>query len=103
MQKVINQIMEMDKKARDIKNSLQQEKITYEKEILKSREKLYEDYLLRARQRVEQNSAERKKRADEDWEKIKANHKKSLLEINKVYKKNKDKWVEEIVNRVINE
>ena len=77
---MIAKIVEMDKKARDMTDEAQQNKLDYEQHILRKKERIKNDYLERAKKRIaiNQQSAQKK-------------------ELENTYAKNGDKWVESIV------
>lgn len=103
MEDMIKQIIEMDEHARALKEAAIKEKASSEKDIETAREKLYEDYLARARQRVKVNSEIEQQHADETWKTIRAKHEENLALLNKDYEKNKELWISQIVDRVIQE
>ena len=51
MQNMVKEIVDMDRRAREITEAAQQEKINSEKEVAAKREEIREDYLKRARER----------------------------------------------------
>ena len=55
MQNLIKEIVDMDKKAREITDAAQVEKVNSEKETAQKREQIRQEYLTRARQRIQKN------------------------------------------------
>ena len=80
LEDMIAKIVEMDKKARDMTDEAQQNKLDYEQHILRKKERIKNDYLERAKKRIveERDSA-------------------VIKELENTYAKNGDKWVESIV------
>ena len=56
MEEMIKRIIDMDKKAREITDAAQQEKIDCEKEIAQKAAQLRSEYLERARRRIQVNA-----------------------------------------------
>ena len=55
MQELLAKIVEMDAKARRIKEQAERDKLSSEAEIEELRQKIYDDYITRAKDRVEKN------------------------------------------------
>lgn len=103
MQDMLKRIIEMDEQARLVKEKAQQEKAATEYEIIETKKKIYNDYIERAKDRVKKNLEVDKANAKENFEVTKAQHEQAMQSLNTMYKENGDKWVDEIVNRVISE
>lgn len=103
MEDMISKIVEMDKKARDITAEAQKSKIDYEHQIIQTKEKIKNDYLERAVQRVEINRQTAQKKADNELKVIQAKHAAIIENLDKTYSENSDRWVDEIVSRVVGE
>lgn len=101
MQDMLKKIIEMDEKARQMKEEAQLEKAATEKEIEDIKHKIYNDYIERAKERIEKNSQIDRESAEKSWEITKAKHKSVLIELEAMYDQNHENWVEEIVNRVL--
>ena len=93
MEEMIAKIVEMDKKAREMNEKAQKTKRNYENEVQLTKEKIKTDYLERANKR---------KRADEKLAGITEKNQAVIEKLEKSYAENGDKWVNEIVERVIN-
>lgn len=100
MEDMISKIVDMDKKARDLTNEAQQSKIDYEQHIIRKKEKIKNDYLERAKERVKINRQTAQKKADEALAKIEAENAAVVEKLDKTYSENHDQWVDEIVRRV---
>lgn len=103
MEDMIARIIDMDKKARDITNKAQQTKVDYEKEIILKKEKIKQDYLERAKERVKVNRQNAQKKADDSLKKIEAKNAAVMEKLKKTDAENHDRWVSEIVQRVLGE
>ena len=91
----------MDEKARQLEAQTQKEKIKFKEDIETQRQKVYEDYVKQARERAKRNDAIALAKANEKLEASKVKHQEAMAEMKKHYEKNKDIWVDELVNRVI--
>lgn len=103
MQDMLKKIIEMDEQARLVKEEAEKEKAATELEIIATKQKIHDDYINRAKERVEKNLAADKADAEKSWEITKAQHKAALTELEIADKENHDKWVQEIFTRVISE
>ena len=100
MEDMISKIIDMDKKARDMTNAARQSKIDYEKEIIHTKEKIKNDYLERANERIRINTQAAQKKADEKLARIEEQNEEVIRKMNKTYDDYREKWVEDIVSRV---
>lgn len=103
MKDMIAKIIDMDQKARDINAEAQKSKVDVAQEVAEIKEKIREDYLARARERIKKNQKIEKKVADEEWELISKKHKKIIEGLDKTYSEKCDEWINTIVKRVIEE
>lgn len=103
MEDMISKIVDMDKKARDITAEAQKSKIDYEHQIIQTKEKIKNDYLERAVERVKINQQTAQKRADEALKVIQSKNAAIINNLEKTYSEKSDSWVDEIVSRVVGE
>lgn len=101
MQDMIAKIVEMDEKAREMTAEAQREKAMSEQDIAQAKEKIYNDFIERARRRIKINEETERKAAEENWKKVEAQHKQTLARLEKERTENSDKWADEIVRRVL--
>ena len=101
MEDMIAKIIEMDKKARELNEKAQKTKIDYEHQVVIKKETIKNDYLERAKKRIAINQQTAQKRADEKLAGIQAKNQAVSEKLEKLYADNGDKWVDEIVSRVI--
>ena len=67
MQNMIREIVDMDRKAREITDAAQQEKLHSEKEVAEKREQIREEYLKKARERIALNEPQEREAAEKVW------------------------------------
>lgn len=103
MQNMIAQIVEMDRKAREITEAAQLEKINSEKEVAAKREEIRTEYLARARKRIALNESAERAAAEADWEKIRQKHAEIAKQLDTLYSEKGPEWVDTIYTRVLGE
>ena len=101
MEDMISKIIDMDKQARDMTNAARQSKLDHEKEIIRTKEKIKNDYLERANERIRINTQALQKKADEKLAVIEKKNEEIIRKMNEAFDANKAKWVDEIVSRTI--
>lgn len=101
MEDMIARIVEMDKKARELNEKARKTKIDYEHQVVAKKETIKNDYLERAKKRIAINQQTAQKRADEKLAGIQAKNQAVSERLERSYADNGDKWVDEIVSRVI--
>lgn len=103
MQDMLKQIVEMDEKARQITDAAQLEKINTEKEISQKREAIREEYLARARARIEKNRPLEQEAAEKTWQVSERKYQALSEQLDQTYLASGDNWVQQIVQKVIGE
>lgn len=103
MQNMLKKIIEMDEQARLVKEQAIKEKAATEQEIIETKKKIYNDYIDRAKDRVRKNLEVDRANAEKEWEKAQAKNQETLVNLDKMYSENHDMWVNQIVERVIND
>lgn len=101
MQDMLKKIIEMDEQARLVKEKAESEKAATEKEIIETKQKIYNDYIERAKDRVQKNLEVDKAHAEKEWELTLKKHEEAKAQLKSMCEENHDKWVDEIVSRVI--
>lgn len=101
MEDMIKRIVDMDKKAREITEMAEREKAESEKEIREKATQLREDYLARARRRIQINRETEQQIAQQEWEKAKSHYAEQCNRMNALYAEQGDEWVRTIVDAVI--
>lgn len=101
MQDMLAKIIAMDENARKIKEEAERDKQNSEKDIEELREKIYRDYIERAKERVEMNIAVDKEHAEEALREYTEKVEAAEAEMQRLYQENGDAWVDAVVNSVI--
>ena len=103
MQDMIKEIVDMDRKAREITDAAQLEKVNSEKEVAERRERIREEYLARARKRIALNEPQERAAAEEEWKGKAARNQALSQRLDALYEEKGDEWVRTIVARVSGE
>ena len=103
MQDLVKQIVDMDRKAREITDAAQLEKVKSAKEIAERRGQIRNDYLERARKRISINEPNERAAAEASWEEKKKKSTELSQKLDELYSKMGDEWVNAIVARVTGE
>lgn len=99
MQDLLKRIIEMDEQARKIEQQAKDEKLRSETEVEQLKEQIYNDYIVRAKDRIEKNIAVDRENADKKYAQAQQHNEAMKQEMNRLYTQNKDSWVDEIVKR----
>ena len=99
MQNMVKEIVDMDRRAREITEAAQQEKINSEKEVAAKREEIREDYLKRARERI--NEPKEREAAENAWKLVQARQNEISAQLDAQYAENADRWAQELAKRVL--
>ena len=101
MQDLLIKIIKMDEQARKTAEIAKAEKLKSEQEVEALREQIYNDYIKRAKERIEKNIAVDQANADQrlaDYEKRVEETKAAMQQL---YSDKKEEWVGEIVDRAL--
>lgn len=101
MQNMVKEIVDMDRRAREITEAAQQEKINSEKEVAAKREEIREDYLKRARERIALNEPKEREAAENAWKLVQARQNEISAQLDAQYAENADRWAHELAKRVL--
>ena len=101
MQDLLKKIISMDEQARKAEQEAKAEKIKSEEEIEALKEQIYNDYIVRARERVEKNIAVDRAHAEEKLEAYQKQVDDAKADMQKLYDEKHDQWVDVIVSRTI--
>ena len=101
MQELLSKIIETDENARKIKEAAERDKLNSELEIEEMRRNIYDDYIARAKERVEKNIAVDRDYAERELAGYKAKAELILTSMRQAYADNGQRWVDEIVERAL--
>lgn len=103
MEDMIKKIVDIDKNARTLNDETQRENIDIVEQIAQRRKEIQEEYLSRARRRIELIREEEQAKADAILQTSKTSFARKSEALKKIYKENGDKWADTIFDRVIGE
>lgn len=101
MEEMIRRIVDMDKKARDITEAAQREKLESEKAISEKASQLREEVLSNARRRIQVNKELERVILEQEWEKTKARYDEQSAKMEALYAQHGQEWVDTIADRVL--
>lgn len=102
MDDMLSKIVNMDEKVRMENKQAEQTKADSFKVIAKKKDAIYNDYISRARERIKKNEIAEREAAEKTWQELEAKQKVFLDGLDELYANNGEKWVETIVQNVIN-
>ena len=101
MEDMIRKIVEADSQAKEMEKDLIKEKKELSRTIEKETQKVYDKYLNEALEVIERNDVAEEKKTDALLKDIANKQKSAQMKLQSDYENNCDKWVDEIVKRVI--
>lgn len=103
MQDMIKKIVDMDEKAQEITEEAKRSKALSAQEIAETKERIRENYLARARKRIELNRIQEKNQARQILADVEKKYEVQLIKMQELYRQQGGNWVDAIVGRVIGE
>ena len=103
MQDMIKKIVDMDEKAQEITEEAKRSKALSAQEIAETKERIRENYLARARKRIELNRIQEKNQARQILADAEKKSEVQLIKMQELYRQQGGNWVDAIVGRVIGE
>ena len=103
MQDMIKKIVDMDEKAQEITEEAKRSKALSAQEIAETKERIRENYLARARKRIELNRIQEKNQARQSLADAEKKYEVQLINMQELYRQQGGNWVDAIVGRVIGE
>ena len=101
MQDMIQRIVDADNEARALEEANRKEADEQKKKISEDAKKIYDKYMNEAMSVIEKNNAYEEQKAEQQWKEIESRQKSALIKLKADYQNNRDRWVDEIVKRVI--
>ena len=103
MQDMIKKIVDMDEKAQEITEEAKRSKALSAQEIAETKERIRENYLARARKRIELNRIQEKNQARQILADAEKKYEVQLIKMQELCRQQGGNWVDAIVGRVIGE
>ena len=103
MQDMIKKNSGYDEKAQEITEEAKRSKALSAQEIAETKERIRENYLARARKRIELNRIQEKNQARQILADAEKKYEVQLIKMQELYRQQGGNWVDAIVGRVIGE
>ena len=94
-------VFSRDKKAREITEDAQKEKLDSEKEIAENARKMRENYLEKARNRIQLNAETERAAAEQNWQRTDAHYAEQLRRLEEVFASRRGELTDAIVRNVL--
>ena len=101
MQDIIQKIIEIDKNAQKMTEEARQSRLEAEKAVHAEMDKLRSEYLERAHARIRKTQATEEAFQMEALKEIERKHNVTADSLRGMYEQNREKWVDQLFNRVI--
>lgn len=101
MQDIIQKIIEIDKRAQKMTAEAQAARTEAEKTVHQDTNKLRDEYLARARRRIEKTRATEETFEQQSLKEIEEKHAATADSLRAMYEKNRAQWVEQLFQKVI--
>ena len=98
---IIKKLVDIDEQAKKLHRDNDRQREELCREIEEEKQKIYDRCISGAKKQVEAKSAEIKAEAKQSFEQKEARRKEKLNSLEELYAQNRDKWVDEIVERVL--
>ena len=103
MKTIINQIIEMDRQAKEITDAANREKLNAERDIEAQAESLRTEYLERARRRAQINGETERTIAEQKWRRTEKRYKAKEEQMQAAFEERREQLADELVARVLGE
>ncbi|MED9968820.1 MAG: hypothetical protein UFA98_02250 [Ruminococcus sp.] len=101
MQNMIKRIVEADNEAKALEEANRRAAEKEKQQIEKEAEAIYQKYMDEARSEISKSEAYLEKRTERKIKNISAKQESTLIKLKSDYEQNRDRWVDEIVSRVV--
>lgn len=101
MQDMIKRIIDADNEAKALEEKNRQSAETQKEKIERQSREMYEKYMAEAMETVRKNDAHEAMQFEKAWQDVAARQHSAMIKLRADYQNNRDRWVDEIVSRVI--
>lgn len=101
MQETIRNLVNLDREARKRVEEIQRSISKQKDQILQNKDAVYQDYLEKAKKRIDKMREEAQQQAEKQEEQVRLKFEASNRRLDEYYQQHKDGWIEEIVRRCI--
>ncbi|MDO4830815.1 MAG: hypothetical protein Q4A46_05000 [Clostridia bacterium] len=101
MENMIQKIVDADNEAKEMEKNLAKEKSELNQKIDNEAKSIYDKYMNEALETVKRNNELEERNAADRWQEVKGKQESAHIKLQSDFKNNCDKWVDEIVSRVV--
>ncbi|MBQ1453229.1 MAG: hypothetical protein IIZ23_04595 [Ruminococcus sp.] len=101
MQNMIQRIIDADNEAKVLEAENRRKAEAQKEEIEKQAKEMYDNYISTAMETVKKNDALEEQKTEKAWQEISAKQNSAMIKLKADFENNRDRWVDEIVSRVI--
>lgn len=101
MDDVIQRLVEIDRKCVERVEAAKAKKLDAQTNMNEKRKEIYEGFVAEQNKKIEEHKTELMSKNQEDAKQLDQDYKDTVTNLENLYKQNKDKWVNEIVERCL--
>ena len=101
MQDMIKRIIDADNEAKALEEKNRQSAETQKEKIERQSREMYDKYMAEAMETVHKNDAQEELKSEKAWLDVATRQHSAMIKLKSDFDNNRDRWVDEIVNRVI--
>lgn len=101
MDDVIQRLVEIDRKCVERVEAAKAKKLDAQTNMNEKRKEIYEGFVTEQNKKIEEHKAELMNKNQDDAKQLDSVYKDTIENIERLYNQNKDKWVNEIVERCL--
>ena len=101
MQDMIKRIIDADNEAKALEEKNRQSAETQKEKIERQSREMYDKYMAEAMETVHKNDAQEELKSEKAWLDVATRQHSAMIKLRADYQNNRDRWVDEIVSRVI--
>lgn len=101
MDTIIRELISYDQQAKSILQEAVRAKEKAEKELPAEEEKLYHDFIQRARERTDRIQEQMEGSSRDDIAKLEDQYRQESERLEEIYRKNREQWEQELFNRCV--
>lgn len=98
---LVNRIVEVEHSAKEIAREAKQQESSLDQEVQQETAALHEQYMARARRRIEQVEQTEAQAADEAIAQLDEKLAQAMAAVESAYEKNKDRWVDTLFDLIV--
>ena len=101
MDDVIQRLVEIDRKCVERVEAAKVEKLDAQTNMNEKRKEIYEGFVAEQNKKIEEHKAELMNKNQQEAKQLDQNYSDMVIKLENLYSQNKDKWINEIVERCL--